>query len=142
MTRNPFAGTWKLVSYEVRRADGKVTYPWGDSPQGRLMYSEDGHVSVAMMGSDRTAFAARELKLGTPQEKVAAADSYISYAGRYEVVDGNRVVHHVEVSLFPNWVGKDQVRSFQFDSNRLMLTTEPDPSDEKRKTGHLIWERI
>jgi len=142
MTRNPFAGTWKLVSYEVSRADGKVTYPWGDSPQGRLMYSEDGYVSVAMMGSDRTRFAARELKLGTPQEKVAAVDSYISYAGRYEVVGGNKVVHRVEVSLFPNWVGKDQVRSFQFDGNRLMLATEPDPSDEKRKTGHLIWERI
>jgi hypothetical protein len=142
MASNPFAGTWKLVSYEVRRADGKVTYPWGDSPQGRLMYSEDDYVSVAMMGSDRTRFAARELKLGTPQEKVAAVDSYISYAGRYEVVGGNKVVHHVEVSLFPNWVGRDQVRSFKFDGNRLMLTTEPDPNDEKRKTGHLIWERL
>ena len=142
MTRNPFAGTWKLVSYEVMRAGGKVTHPWGDKPQGRLMYSEDGHVSVAMMGSDRTRFAARELKLGTPQEKVAAVDSYISYAGCCEVVDVNKVVHHVEVSLFPNWVGKDQVRSFKFDCNRLMLTTEPDPNDEKRKTGHLIWERI
>ena len=141
MTDDRFTGTWRLVSYEVRRADGKVTYPWGEHPEGRLMYTGDGRVSVAMMASDRRKFSSREMKQGTQEEKVAAVDSYISYAGIYEV-NGNKVIHHVEVSLFPNWVGKGQVRNFQFDGNRLTLSTDPAPGDEKRKTGHLIWERI
>ncbi len=141
MASDSFVGTWKLISYEVRAADGKVTYPWGDKPEGRLMYSEDGHVSVAMMAPDRPLFEARELKLGTAEEKVAAVDKYISYAGRYEV-QGDKVVHHVEVCLFPNWVGKDQKRNFQFEGNRLYLNTDPDPRDEKQKMGYLIWERV
>jgi hypothetical protein len=141
MLANPFAGTWKLVSYEVRRADGRVSYPWGEHPEGRLIYTGDGHVSVAMMASDRRKFDAGEMKHGTLEEKAAAIDSYISYSGTYEV-GGGKVVHHVEVSLFPNWVCKDQVRNFQFDGDRLMLSTDPAPEDEKRKTGHLIWERI
>jgi hypothetical protein len=141
MIGNVFVGTWKLISYEVRAADGKVTHPWGEHPEGRLMYSDDGHVSVAMMAPDRPEIAARELKFGTQEEKVAAVDKYISYAGRYEV-RGDKVVHHVEVCLFPNWVGKDQKRNFKFEGNRLFLSTDPDPRDEKRKTGYLIWERL
>ena len=141
MDSDSFVGTWKLVSYEVRSADGKVIYPWGKKPEGRLMYASDGHVSVARMAPDRPKFEARELKFGTPEEKVAAVDKYISYAGRYEV-QGDKVVHHVEVCLFPNWVGKDQKRNFRFDGNRLYLSTDPDPRDEKHKTGYLIWERV
>lgn len=141
MKNSEFIGTWKLVSYEVRRADGHVTYPWGNSPQGRLIYTGDGYVSVAMMGSDRKAFASTEIKHGTEEEKVAAVDSYISYSGTYEV-KGSKVIHHVEISLFPNWVGKEQVRNFAFDGRRLMLSTDPAKGDEKRKTGHLIWERV
>lgn len=141
MAENLFVGTWKLISYEVRAADEKVTHPWGEHPEGRLMYSGDGHVSVAMMAPDRPRFESRELKFGTPEEKIAAVDRYISYAGRYEI-QGNKVVHHVEVCLFPNWVGRDQKRNFKFEGNRLYLSTDPDPRDGKRKTGYLIWERL
>jgi hypothetical protein len=141
MVNDSFVGTWKLISYEVRSADGKVIYPWGEKPEGRLMYADDGHVSVAMMAPGRPKFEARELKLGTAEEKVAAVDKYISYAGRYEV-QGDKVVHHVEVCLFPNWVGKDQKRNFRFEGRRLYLSTDPDPRDEKQKTGYLIWERV
>ena len=140
MMRNPFVGTWKLVSFEVRRPDGKVTYPWGNDLVGRLMYTDDGYMSVAMMAADRPRFAAIDLTKGSMQEKVAAADKYISYAGRYEV-QGSKVIHHVDVSLFPNWVGGDQERNFEFEGNRLMLSTDPVAGDEKQKTGHLIWER-
>ena len=141
MADDRFTGTWKLMSYEVRSVGGRVICPWGEHPEGRLTYTDDGHVSVAMMASGRRRFDAREMKHGTPEEKVAAVDSYISYAGTYEV-DGNKVIHHVEVSLFPNWVGEDQVRNFQFDDELLMLSTDPAPGDEKQKTGHLIWEKI
>lgn len=141
MTAKPFIGVWRLVSYEVRRSDGTATYPWGQHPQGRLIYTADGHVSVAMMAEGRSRFDARELKLGSVEEKAAAADSYISYTGRYEV-RGNKVVHHVEVSLFPNWVGADQQRNYSFDGERLMLSTDPHPGDAKGKTGHLVWERM
>jgi hypothetical protein len=139
--KNEFVGTWKLKSYEVRWVSGKVTYPFGEKPEGRLTYSENGFVSVNIMATNRRNFEERELKLGTPVEKVAAADTYISYSGRYDL-DGDKIKHHVEVCLFPNWVGKDQVRIFDLNGDTLALKTIPDPRDEQGRQGYLIWDRI
>jgi len=141
MVQNPFVGTWRLRSYEGRRTDGEVRYPWGQDPVGFLMYSQEGYVSVAMMSANRPRFAAKDIKRGTTEEKVAAVDTYISYCGRYEV-QGDMVIHHVEVCLFPNWIGNDQKRTFEFDGDRLLLSTEPIAVGEMQWTGHLIWERI
>ena len=141
MASNPFSGTWRLLSYEVRSTAGETRYPWGQDPVGLLMYSDNGYVSVAMMGANRPRFGAKDIKKGTTEEKVAAVDTYISYCGRYEV-QGDMVIHHVEVCLFPNWVGNDQIRTYEFDGNRLQLSTEPIVAGEKQLTGHLIWERV
>lgn len=141
MKPNPFVGTWRLVSYEVRRADGRITYPWGRDPVGRLMYSEDGYVSVAMMSANRPHFVAKDVKRGSVEEKAAAVDTYISYCGRYEV-QGDAIIHHVEICLFPNWVGADQKRNFEFDGDRLSLSAALPSGDGVQKTAHLIWERI
>ena len=140
-SKSEFAGTWRLKSYEVRWANGKVTYPFGERPEGRLTYSENGFVSVNIMATSRRNFEAREMKMGTPEEKVAAAETYISYSGRYDL-DGDKIKHHVEVCLFPNWVGKDQVRIFDLNGNTLALKTIPDPRDEQGRQGYLIWKRI
>jgi hypothetical protein len=136
-----FVGTWTLKSYEVRWASGKVTYPFGERPEGRLTYTGNGFVAVNIMASNRRSFEARELKLGTLEEKVAAAETYISYSGRYDL-DGDKIRHHVDVCLFPNWVGKDQVRIYDLQGDKLALKTIPDPRDEQGRQGYLIWERV
>jgi hypothetical protein len=141
MVGNPFSGTWRLLSYEVRSTSGETRYPWGQDPVGLLMYNDDGYVSVAMMTADRPRFGAKDIKKGTTEEKVAAVDSYISYCGRYEVQKGT-VIHHVEVCLFPNWVGNDQIRTYEFNDSLLLLSTEPIVAGEKQWTGHLLWERV
>lgn len=141
MASNPFIGTWRLLSYEVRSSTGETRYPWGQDPVGLLMYSDDGYVSVAMMSADRPGFSAKDIKKGTIEEKMAAVDTYISYSGRYEILK-DTVIHHVEVSLFPNWVGNDQIRTYEFDGNRLRLSTEPIVAGEKKWTSHLVWERV
>jgi len=141
MSKDDFLGTWKLMSYEVRWANGKVTYPFGERPEGRLTYTGNGFVSVNIMATNRRNFEARELKLGTPEEKVAAAETYISYSGKYDL-DGDKIKHRVEVCLFPNWVGKDQVRIFDLRGDTLALKTIPDPTDEQGRQGYLIWERV
>jgi hypothetical protein len=55
---------------------------------------------------------------------------------------GVKVVHHVKVSFFPNWVGVDQERFFDFDRNRLSLSTPPFLIGGMQQTAHLIWERV
>jgi len=135
-----FVGTWRLVSYEFRAADGQVSYPYGRDLMGYLLYNEDGYMSGVLMGANRRPFAVRDLLGGTTEEKVAAADTYVSYCGKYEV-QGDKVIHHIELSFFPNWTGVDQERFFEFEHDRLTLSTVPLLIGGTQGRAYLIWER-
>ena len=140
MIRDALVGTWRLIRWENRSADGQITYPLGDDAQGRITYGDDGYMFVALMRSRREAFGAGDLLGGTAEEKAQAAEDYVSYCGRYDV-ERERVVHHVELSLFPNWVGVDQERLVEIDGHRLTLSTRPILLDGIRQTAQLVWER-
>lgn len=140
MTNN-LVGTWKLVSCETRTANGQIFYPLGENPSGYIIYTDNGYVSVAMMRANRLQFQAGDIAAGTVEEKVAAADSYVSYCGTYETQD-NQVVHHVEVSFFPNWVGANQVRYVQLNGELLTLITPPILVNGVEIFGSLIWQRV
>lgn len=141
MHQNRLIGTWRLVEWENRDAEGQVSYPLGRGATGYITYTADGYMFVALMRAGRPAFAAGDLLGGTPEERTAAAESYISYAGTYEV-HADRVIHHVLASLFPNWVGTDQERFIDWDDERLILSTAPTLFGGSTRTAHLIWERV
>ena len=61
-------------------------------------------------------------------------------AGRYTVHEG-RVLHHVETSLFPNWVGGAQERRYKLDGDRLPLSTAPLLQGGRERRALLVWER-
>jgi hypothetical protein len=44
-----------------------------------------------------------------PRNTHLAEETYVSSCGQYDFL-GDTVVHHVELSLFPNWIGGDQER--------------------------------
>jgi hypothetical protein len=66
---------------------------------------------------------------------------FVAYAGRYSF-SGDRVVHHVELSLFPNWVGSDQQRSVELAGDRLILSARPLLLAGKPQVPRLVWERV
>jgi hypothetical protein len=142
MESNPLIGTWRLVSWENRSVvDGEVSYPLGEDAVGYIMYSQDGYMFVAIMRPDRAKFAAEDLFGGGAEERAQAASTYVSYCGRYEF-RGNTVVHRVELSLFPNWIGIEQERLVEVTGNRLTLSTRPILLEGLQRTAHLIWERV
>jgi hypothetical protein len=140
MTSNPLIGTWRLISWENRGFDGRISYPLGKDAAGYIMYSEDGYMFVAIMRPDRVKFAAGDLLSASTEERAHAAATYVSYCGRYEF-QGDSVIHHVELSLFPNWAGLDQERLVEVTGNRLTLSTGPILLEGIQQAAHLIWER-
>jgi hypothetical protein len=142
MTTQRFIGTWELVTSEFRNPDGKVTYPLGKKAVGILMYDSGGRFAAQLMQPDRPKFASGDMRGGTPEEAKAAVDGYVAYFGTYKV-DEKRgtVVHHVEASLFPNWLGQDQVRFYGFSADLLTLRTPPMLSGGQEITGVLVWKR-
>ena len=132
-------GTWRLKEWQTRTADGRVDYPLGPHPVGYLAYTPDGHLFVTIMRPHRPRFATDDLLGGAPEEKAQAASGFVAYSGRYEVRDG-RVLHHIEISSFPNWVGTSQERFVELEGDRLTITTAP-LQIGGTTTNRLVWER-
>ena len=105
------------------------------------MYPSSLYMFVSFMKKDRPIFLSGDIRGGTVDEKVAAVDGYVSYCGRYEVMKDS-VIHYIEVSLFPNWVGTKQDRMYRFDGDRLTLSTPLMLTGGRQLSTHIIWERV
>jgi Lipocalin-like domain len=136
-----FVGAWKLISLERKTATGEITYPMGQNPVGRLTYDALGRMSAQIMRPDRPKFQSASTASWTVDEKAAAFDGFIAYYGTFSVSETERaVIHHVEASLYPQWVGTDQRRLYEFSGSQLILRAlngSGGPGTESR----LVWER-
>ena len=100
-------------------------------------------MSVQIMRRDRPAFVSDDWLAGTASEIKSAFEGFTAYFGNYEVNEKKgTVIHHVEGSLFPNWIGRDQMRFFKFAGNCLTLSTPPMPIGNSQVTGQLVWEKV
>ena len=79
MGRDEFVGTWRLVSFEMRRSDGQTVYPFGRDIIGVGCYDAGGNVSGQLMRSNRPAFAINDPQKGTSEEIKAAFEGYLAY---------------------------------------------------------------
>jgi hypothetical protein len=133
-------GSWRLLACELR-GDGAPLLPFGDAPVGYLTYTPSGHMQAAIMAAGRPCFAAPDILRGSVEERARAVEGYLSYAGRYEV-NGDRVAHLVEVSLFPNWIGERQERIATLTGDRLALSTDPITIGGITRVARMEWRRL
>jgi Lipocalin-like domain len=133
-------GTWRLVSCERYAVSGTITQPLGDNPVGYVVYTEDDRVFVQLMRRGPRAFGGGDIFAGTANECWDAL-GYASYGGTYEFRDG-RVVHRVELSVFPHWAGVELPRQMEWDGKRLILTTPPAMVNGVSQYSRLTWERV
>ena len=131
-------GAWSLLSFAREDSvSGETTRPWGEHPLGYLMYLPGGHMSAVLTAEGR--------KPASPTDEKQAAPLFwnmSSYAGTY-TVEGNTVVHHVEVAWLPGWVGRDQPRKAVLEGDRLTIRTQPirDTFAGKDYVYVLVWQR-
>ena len=138
---NPILGTWKLQSliFEAT-ATGQRSSPFGDHPDGYLSYSSDGRMYAIGVAGDRP--KPRDL-VPTDEEKVTLQGSMFAYAGTF-TADGEKVVHHVDVSWNQSWTGTDLVRFYKLDGNTLKITTARAQSTFDGEEGEfvLVWQKV
>ena len=141
-TVKQLAGVWHLVSSEFRTSSQDVIYPLGEDAQGLAIFSESGYMSAQLMRQNRPLFAAGDQASGTPEEVQAALQGYAAYYGPCEVdVAQKTLTTQVEGSMYPNWVGGEQVRFYELTDSQLILKTTPIAFGEEKFTGILTWER-
>ncbi|HEX3435215.1 MAG TPA: lipocalin-like domain-containing protein [Pseudacidobacterium sp.] len=135
-TASDFVGTWKLVDYAFLHEDGMIERPWGEHVVGYLIYSAEGYMSGNLSPAGR-----RHNIEKTQTQKARRKRDYIAYAGPY-TVEGDTVTHHVEVSLFPNWLSTAQLRYHKLEGDTLILRTPPIPSGDGVVAVQLTWQRV
>lgn len=136
-----FIGTWQPVSATDQLSNGQVGYPpYGQYPKGYLMYDATGHVSVQLMNPVRPTV---DLNQASPEETQILAQTFLAYSGTYKVLEEeSAVVHHVESSLNPADVGKDQKRQFELQGDQLILRIPPVEENGVIRNRTLVWKRV
>ncbi|MBX9824969.1 MAG: lipocalin-like domain-containing protein [Xanthobacteraceae bacterium] len=140
MNKADIAGRWHILRWQQQYDDGRVVSPMGSALEGFIHYGEDGRMVCLIARADRVKFLTGGQWDASDTEKAQAYNSYMNYAGRYTVGDGE-IRHHVEHSLFPNWVGGVQVRKARFEGGELWLTARLEDGTPAARTVVLAWER-
>ena len=135
-----FVGVWRLTAIRDLLDSGVLEeHPdFGPEVDGRLLYTASGHMSVQFMRRGRPVWASED---SPPPD---APRGYGAYAGRFTVEEREGIVlHHVEVALIPNRVGRDLKRFYSFEGpDRLVLRPPVFVRDGRRIQRSLVWERV
>jgi hypothetical protein len=139
-----FVGLWKLVRIEVRQPEGRITADpdLGPHAAGYIFYDSTGHMGVQIMNPDRPKWKTDDQP--TRDEAMTSVAGFEAYSGTYEVHESEGyVVHHTELSLDPNGVGRDRKRKFELSGNQLRLTPPPLKTISGPTVDEtLVWERV
>lgn len=122
--KDQIVGTWALDAFTIYPKEGG-SRPWGQDVRGLLVYTDSGHVSVAIN---------RSAASDSPKDVL---DSVLFYAGTYSV-EGNTIRHQVTQATNPARIGREMIRYAELDHSTLTLTT-PDESFGK---ATLVWRKI
>src|SRR6266550_964982 len=99
--RDRFIGVWKLIRCERKSKDGRIDYPYGENPVGRITYDKAGRMSAQLMRPGRPSTVAPGLSLiagnASAEEIREAVNGFIAYFGTFDVDESAKtVIHHVE----------------------------------------------
>ncbi len=113
---NRLLGCWKLVSYRSRNVNDNTERDiYGQNPKGYYIFTER-RLMVLFSPSERS----------YPQSEAEAAamlSSLTAYTANY-VVDDEKFVFTPDVSHNEFYVGKEQIRYYKIDGDRLRLHTD------------------
>lgn len=143
MPLDQFAGSWKLISSEMRTSSGEVQYPLGENCEGRIIFDTEGNFTAQLMRPGRANFASGDLMRGSDEEIREAYLGYVAFWSKIELDEENhQFTYKVAGSLFPNWIGHSNLRYYEFDGNRVTFRTPQFVLAGTEITGVLIWERV
>jgi hypothetical protein len=137
-----FVGVWALQSFTEVLSDGSSVEPMGKSPQGFLLYTEEGLVSAQLTGrtsgSDELSSREAGASGGNPKNK----STYIGYCGTFSVnLNLQEIVHIPLVAHDTSLVGKALRRKFHFNADQLTLIISIPEALEGTIESRLIWRR-
>ena len=125
--RDQLVGTWTFVVAEITAADGKKSFPFGETPKGLLVFTPDGHFAQIHIASDVPRIASNNRLNGTAEEYATIMRRSLSMFGTYTVDEAKRTVTFAIVSsTYPNAQGQSQVRTIDKLTGDEFVNSNPD----------------
>src|SRR5438445_1114697 len=101
--KEQIVGAWTLVSVTSEMDDGKSGEPFGPSPKGVIIFSNDGNFSLFQSRAEIPKIAANDRAKATPEEAQGIVASSIAYYGTYSIDENTKVmVVNLAASTYPN----------------------------------------
>lgn len=132
-------GHWAVVSWAQIYDDGRRAYPLGQSLTGFLRYDPDGRMACMIADTNRQRLSGGQFT-SPDTEMLGACRGFFAYAGTYKI-DGNTVLHQVDISLFPNWEGGVQKRQVELADGKLTIAARLEEGTSEARTAMLTWQK-
>ena len=124
--KEQIVGTWDFVVAEITAADGKKSFPFGETPKGLLIFTPDGRFSQIHVASDVPKIASGNRLTGTAEENAAIIRHSLAVFGSYTVDEEKKTVtFNIVSSTFPNWQGEAQTRTIDKLTADEFVNTNP-----------------
>jgi hypothetical protein len=127
-------GTWLLIERGASEGhQAALLARYGEHSEGVVVLSPESWLCAALSRGDRARLPGDPAWHvdAPPADRLAAFDSFVSYAGRFRFEDG-RLITKVEFALNPSWVGGEQVRDVELrpDGTMRLIVTRTWPNGE------------
>jgi Lipocalin-like domain len=110
--KEQLVGTWNLVIAEITAANGTKTLPFGPSPKGQVIFTDDGHFSQVHVSSGLPRIAGGNRLNGTDADNRAIMQGTLSFFGTYTVDEEKKTVtYNIVASTYPNAEDTSQTRT-------------------------------
>ena len=124
--RDQLVGTWNFVVAEVVAPDGKKSFPFGETPNGILIFTPGGQFAQIHTASDLPKIASNNRLTGTPDEYSTIMRRSISLFGTYSVDEEKKTVtYNIVSSSYPNFAGEAQMRTIDKLTADEFVNTNP-----------------
>ncbi|MEJ0077941.1 MAG: lipocalin-like domain-containing protein [Alphaproteobacteria bacterium] len=124
--KQQIVGTWDFVVAEVTGADGKKSFPFGETPKGVIIFTPEGRFAQIHAAGDLPKIASGSRLTGTAEEYATINRRSLSLFGSYTVDEAKKTVtFHITSSTFPNFEGEAQTRTIDKLTADEFVNTNP-----------------
>ena len=146
MLKNELIGTWFLQEWDCTLDSHYHNHPFGERATGTLCYTPGGRMTAILMKAERSNLSTPSLLQATAEERALAAEGYVSYGGSWRV-EGDRVIHSVDFSLLPSWIGTELQRTISWTRDHSAAADEPaqlilSTAPQRTTSGKIVVNRL
>jgi len=135
-------GAWSLVAVDNIYPDSSRVQPYGDHPQGMLVFDAQGNYAVQILKADRPKVLSGDKNKCTPEEYAALVQGSNSHFGSYTIDEATHTItFFIEHASFPNWEGTQQKRLYTYTDDGLKYVVTNTTQGGQSVVAEVAWKR-